>query len=119
MLQQLGGEVISVDKAPLDPAVVALPRVRFLQESAFGLAPESLGRVDWVLCDVACYPERLLGLVQRWLDSGVCARFVCTVKLQGAADQGVLERFAAIAGSRLVHLFHNKHELTWIRLPPA
>ena len=24
-------------------------------------------------------------------------------------------RFAAIPGSRLVHLHHNKHELTWMR----
>jgi 23S rRNA (cytidine2498-2'-O)-methyltransferase len=115
VLQQLGSDVISVDKAPLDPRVAALPRVRFVRESAFGLAPEALGRVDWVLCDVACYPERLLGLVQRWLASGVCERFVCTVKLQGTADGDVLERFAALPGSRLVHLFHNKHELTWMR----
>ncbi len=25
-------------------------------------------------------------------------------------------RFAAIPGSRLLHLHHNKHELTWIKL---
>ena len=25
-------------------------------------------------------------------------------------------RFAAIPGSRLHHLFHNKHELTWIKI---
>jgi 23S rRNA (cytidine2498-2'-O)-methyltransferase len=118
VLQQLGSDVISVDKAPLDATVAALPRVRSLQESAFSLAPESLGRVDWMLCDVACYPERLLRLVQRWLDSGVCERFVCTVKLQGATDTRALEQFAAIAASRLVHLFHNKHELTWVRLSP-
>ena len=24
--------------------------------------------------------------------------------------------FAAIPGSRLMHLHHNKHELTWVRL---
>jgi 23S rRNA (cytidine2498-2'-O)-methyltransferase len=117
VLQQLGSDVISVDKAPLDPAVAALQRVRFRRESAFGLAPESLGRVDWVFCDVACYPERLLGLVRRWLDSGVCRRFVCTVKLQGTTDTAALEGFAALEDSRLVHLFHNKHELTWMTSP--
>jgi 23S rRNA (cytidine2498-2'-O)-methyltransferase len=26
------------------------------------------------------------------------------------------QRFAAIPDSRLIHLHHNKHELTWIRL---
>ncbi len=117
VLQRLGSEVISVDKAPLDPSVAALPRVRFRRESAFGLTPAALGRVDWMLCDIACYPERLLGLVQRWLESGACERLVCTVKLQGATDTDALERFAALPGSRLVHLYHNKHELTWVRLP--
>jgi 23S rRNA (cytidine2498-2'-O)-methyltransferase len=113
VLQQLGGEVISVDKAPLDPAVAALERVAFRQESAFGLDPASLGRVDWMLCDVACYPARLFALVERWLASNACARFVCTLKFQGETDTDTIARFAAIPGSRLVHLAHNKHELTW------
>ena len=117
VLQQLGSNVISVDKAPLDPSVSALPRVDFRQESAFGIAPDSLGAVDWMVCDVACYPQRLLDLIERWLESAVCERFVCTVKLQGAGDTAALERLAALPHSRLVHLFHNKHELTWLRHP--
>jgi 23S rRNA (cytidine2498-2'-O)-methyltransferase len=45
---------------------------------------------------------------------------IFTIKLQGATDHDVTRRFAAIPGSRLLHLHHNKHELTWIRLsPPA
>ncbi len=117
VLQQLGSDVISVDKAPLDSNVAGLPRVRYRRQSAFALAPESMGRVDWMLCDVACYPERLLALIERWLESDTCERFVCTVKLQGAGDTTALARLAALPGSRLVHLFHNKHELTWMRLP--
>jgi 23S rRNA (cytidine2498-2'-O)-methyltransferase len=117
VLQQLGCEVISVDKAPLAPQVAALGGIEFRRESAFGLVPGSVGRVDWLFCDVACYPKRLLALVRRWLESGCCERFLCTVKLQGATDQASLDEFAAIPGSRLVHLAHNKHELTWILLP--
>jgi len=30
-----------------------------------------------------------------------------------------MAEFAAIPGSRLVHLHHNKHELTWINLGVA
>jgi 23S rRNA (cytidine2498-2'-O)-methyltransferase len=116
VLQQLGAEVISVDKAPLDSSVAALERVTFRQESAFGLDPASLGRVDWMCCDVACYPERLFGLVQRWLASGACERFVCTLKFQGATDTETIARFAALPRSRLLHLSHNKHELTWLRV---
>jgi 23S rRNA (cytidine2498-2'-O)-methyltransferase len=38
---------------------------------------------------------------------------VCTVKFQGATDHAAAEAFAAIPGGRLMHLYHNKHELTF------
>lgn len=113
VLQQLGAAVISVDKAELDPAVAALPGVMFRRESAFGLEPKAVGQVDWLFCDIACYPKRLLELLRRWIDSGVCQRFVCTLKFQGSTDHAIARDFAAIEGSRLQHLAHNKHELTW------
>jgi len=112
-LHQLGARVISVDKAPLDPRVAALPGVEHRLESAFSLTPSSLGQVDWLFCDMACYPERLLGLVRQWLSAGACRRMLCTIKFQGATDHAVAAEFAAIPGSQLFHLSCNKHELTW------
>ncbi len=114
VLQQLGASVISVDKAPLDPQVGRLPGIEFRRESAFGLEPAGFERVDWIFCDVACYPKRLLNLVRTWIESGVCRRFVCTIKLQGVHDPTMLRAFASIPGSTLRHLWHNKHELTWM-----
>jgi 23S rRNA (cytidine2498-2'-O)-methyltransferase len=116
VLQCLGARVVSVDKAPLDPRIAALPGIETRQESAFALAPDALGPVDWLFSDVVCYPERLLALVERWLAAGTCRCFVCSVKFQGATDHATARRFAAIPGSRLFHLHANKHELTWIRL---
>jgi 23S rRNA (cytidine2498-2'-O)-methyltransferase len=116
VLASLGAHVISVDKAPLDPRVAALPGIEMRRESAFGLDPTSVGALDWLFSDVVCYPKRLLGLVERWMAAGTCRRFVCTLKFQGPTDHETARRFAAIPGSRLLHLHHNKHELTWIRL---
>jgi 23S rRNA (cytidine2498-2'-O)-methyltransferase len=116
VLAGLGARVISVDKAPLDPRVAALPGIEMRRESAFGLEPTSVGAIDWLFSDVVCYPRRLLGLVERWLAAGTCRSFVCTLKFQGPTDHETARRFAAIPGSRLLHLHHNKHELTWIRL---
>ncbi|MCC6470997.1 MAG: hypothetical protein IT563_21955 [Alphaproteobacteria bacterium] len=116
VLQGLGARVVAVDKAPLDPRIAALPGVEARRESAFALDPAALGPVDWLCCDVVCYPSRLLGLVRRWLDAGRARNFVCTLKFQGPTDHATAREFAAIPGSRLLHLFHNKHELTWIRL---
>jgi len=41
VLQSVGAHVVSVDKAPLDPKIAALPNIEFKQESAFGLRPQS------------------------------------------------------------------------------
>ena len=114
VLAELGARVISVDKAELDPRVASRPNVEHRKESAFGLDPAAIGEVDWLFSDVICYPERLYGLVERW--RGVAKRFVCTLKFQGETDHATARRFAAIDGSRLVHLSHNRHELTWVLL---
>ena len=109
-LARLGAAVTAVDKANIDPLVTALPGVSVLRESAFALEPQP---VDWLFSDVAAYPDRLLGLVRRWIASGQVRRIVCTVKFQGDTDHDTAAAFAAIPGGRLLHLFHNKHELTF------
>ncbi|RAU21742.1 hypothetical protein CU669_12295 [Paramagnetospirillum kuznetsovii] len=119
VLATTGARVISIDKAPLAPAIAALPNVDYRQGSAFGLEPAEIGPVDWLCSDVICYPERLLRLVERWLAEGTAGNFICTLKFQGDTDFETARRFAAIPGSRLLHLSHNKHELTWIRLSPV
>jgi 23S rRNA (cytidine2498-2'-O)-methyltransferase len=116
VLQGLGARVLSIDKAPLDPAIGRLPNVEERRESAFALDPKSVGPVDWLFSDVICYPKRLLTTVRKWLEAGNVGRFVCTLKFQGATDFETMRGFAAIPGSRLLHLHHNKHELTWVKL---
>ena len=116
VLHGAGARVISVDKAPLDPRIAALPCLEHRQLSAFALDPASLGPVDWLFSDVVCYPARLYRLVESWLEAGTCRRFLCTIKFQGATDHETARRFAAIPNSRLMHLSHNKHELTWVKL---
>ena len=114
VLASLGARVIAVDKAPLEPAVAAMPGVEWRGGSAFALAPADIGAVDWLFSDVIAYPERLLRLVQSWHTSGLARHFVCTLKFQGATDHDAATAFAAIPGARVVHLHHNKHELTFM-----
>lgn len=113
-LAELGAEVLSVDKAPLDASVAALPGVQVVQGSAFALEPASVGPVSWLFSDVICYPPRLLAMVRRWLDGGFARHFVCTVKLQGRGDD-TWRLFRELPGE-LRHLSHNKHELTWMHV---
>ena len=115
-LQRMGAKVTSVDKAPLDKEIANLPGIAFRLESAFGLDPRAVGPIDWVFSDIVCYPARLLALIERWLAAGTCRHFVCTIKFQGETDHETARRFAAIPGSQLRHLHHNRHELTWSKL---
>lgn len=116
VLAALGARVTAVDKAALAPSVTRLPNVAVMQQSAFALEPCAVGPIDWLFSDVICYPARLLALVEMWMKAGTVRRFVCTVKFQGATDFEIARRFAQIPGARLLHLHHNKHELTWLKL---
>jgi 23S rRNA (cytidine2498-2'-O)-methyltransferase len=105
--------IISVDKAPIEKRIMDLGRIDFKQESAFGLDPKDFGEINWFCSDIICYPERLLNLVKRFNDSGKVKNFVCTIKYQAEIDWTETFKFLEIPNSRIVHLHHNKHEVTW------
>jgi 23S rRNA (cytidine2498-2'-O)-methyltransferase len=112
VLQSLGAKVLSIDKAPLDPKISALPKVTFKQQSAFALQPTDFEQVDWFVGDIACYPERLYSWIMPWIESGKVKQFILTIKLQGDNDLTELKRFQSIPGARILHLNYNKHEVT-------
>ena len=109
VLASLGASVRAVDKAPLDPRIAAMAGVEQVIDSAFAMPPEP---VDWLVCDVIAYPARLLTLIERWIAAEAARRIVCTIKFQGDSDHSAADGFAALPNGRLMHLFHNKHELT-------
>lgn len=114
VMQNLGTQVTAVDKAPLDPRIANLPGVSFLKQSAFALEPASVDKkVDWLLCDIACYPDRLYTLLSKWLAADKARHYIFTIKLQGETDLELLNKFKAIPNSRTIHLFNNKHEATF------
>ena len=115
LLARTGASVVAVDKAPLAATVARLPNVHWQEGSAFALDPRDQPPVDWLCSDVICYPRRLLGLVQRWVDAGAAGTMICSIKFQGVTDHGIVREFAAIPGARVLHLHHNKHELTFVR----
>lgn len=114
VLVNLGAQVYAVDRAALAPKLMEHPLVKFQAHDAFTLKPAEIGHCDWVFSDVICYPERLLKWVNEWLESGLVDNMICTIKMQGEPDWNVINKFAEIPGSEIVHLNYNKHELTWI-----
>lgn len=116
-IQKLGARVLSVDRSPLDPQIADLPGITFQRGNVFSLSPDSFlernGKLDWLFCDVVCYPEKLYEWILPWVESGICRHFLGALKFQGNNNYEIAQKFAEIPGSRIVHLFHNKHELTW------
>ena len=114
VLVGLGAEVFAVDRAELAPELMKNPLVKFQAHDAFTLKPEEIGPIDWLFSDVICYPERLLQWINMWLDYNPNLNMICTIKMQGEIDWPLIQQFADIPGSKIVHLNYNKHELTWI-----
>jgi 23S rRNA (cytidine2498-2'-O)-methyltransferase len=119
---KLGAKVTACDRAPLDAAIAGMRGVDYLKHDAFTLKPADIGALNWLFCDAAVYPERLYEWVCKWLDSGLCGNFVCTIKLQGKPGSeefshayALIKKFNVIPNSKVVHLYNNKHELTWIK----
>lgn len=120
VMQSLGANVTSVDKAPLDEKIAALPRIHYLKQSAFALEPSKLEQgYDWVLSDVACYPDRAYDLIMKWIESGKAKKqMIFTIKLQGEIDLATIRRFQDIPNSRVLNMFYNKHEVTFFYPDP-
>lgn len=114
VLRQLGCTVTAVDRSELSPLLMSDSNVEFIKHDAFTLPIEEFGSFDWVFSDVICYPERLLSWVTKWIESGKVKNMICTIKLQGEQNWSIIDQFAAIPGSTVVHLCCNKHELTWM-----
>ncbi len=114
VLRRLGCTVTAVDRSELAPSLMSDPDVTFIKHDAFTLPIEELGSFDWIFSDVICYPERLLSWVKKWIESGKIKNMVCTIKLQGEQNWSIIDEFASIPGSSVVHLVYNKHELTWM-----
>ncbi|MBI5630691.1 MAG: rRNA methyltransferase [Elusimicrobia bacterium] len=108
-----GARVCAVDNGPLKGGALH-PEIRHLESDAFSFEPEC--SVDWLFCDMVEDPDRVLGLVGRWLKHRWCRRLVVNLKF-GRLDPLTLARRcgevrARCRLSRLRHLYHDREELT-------
>lgn len=114
VMQSLGAKVTAVDKASLDPNIAKLPGISYLKQSAFAIEPAEWDHsYDWVLSDIACYPDRAYALIMKWIASGKAKQMIFTIKLQGKIDLATIKKFQEIPNSYITNLFYNKHEATF------
>jgi 23S rRNA (cytidine2498-2'-O)-methyltransferase len=114
VLSELGCEVLAIDRSELAPEIASRENVEFRKQSAFAIEPKDVPKVDWLFSDLICYPDRLFKYLEKWRALEDRPNFVCTLKFQGPTDFDAIRAFQAIPGSKVIHLVHNKHEVTWI-----
>ena len=118
VLSQQIAKVYSVDKAPLDSKIANIKNVKYSSEDAFNLDPKKFSDCTWLFSDIICTPQRLLELVNNWRQNSDVKNYVCTIKFKGACDFDIMNEFLKISHSRIIHLYQNKNEVTWIRQEP-
>jgi 23S rRNA (cytidine2498-2'-O)-methyltransferase len=118
VLANMGCEVVSIDKAPLDLSLQKNKLITYVKQDAFKLSPKEFSakfpKVTWLFSDIIGAPEKILELVELWSQSTQIKNFVVTIKFKGETDLRSLDAFLQFKNSRALHLFHNKHEVTWI-----
>lgn len=115
VLSQLSHKVYSYDRADLDPKIAAIQNIEFSKQDAFNLDYDKLSDCTWLFSDIICTPARLYELVTDCMKNSNIQNFVCTLKFKGDCDFEMIKKFLDIDHSKIVHLYQNKNEVTWIR----
>lgn len=115
VLSQCFKTVYTFDRADLDPKIQKIPNIVHAKTDAFKIDPNDYTNCSWFFSDLICSPEKILETIQYWLDHSQIRNFVCTIKFKGQTDYEVIDKLRKIPDSKLVRLYQNKHEVTWIK----
>lgn len=118
-IHQLKCFVHAIDRAPLRQDLMSASRLKFSKMDAFSFLPDSKQKMDWIFSDLICEPQRLLAFVKVWVAEGSVKTIVATIKFKGNTDVETMNQFVQIQGSKILHLYNNKHEVTWIYYRPC
>ncbi|MCS6838584.1 MAG: hypothetical protein NZ480_07020 [Bdellovibrionaceae bacterium] len=119
LLSQLGCSIECIDKGTMSSEILNNKNVTWHKTSAFSwVKKHSVVGFDWLFSDMACSPEKLLDLIEWTVQQNPQIRIVATIKLNrhlGNWNQ-LIEQFLRVPNAEIIHLYHNKHELTFLRL---
>lgn len=112
---QQGASVTAIDRSPLRADLMRHAKVEFVKGDAFAYEPPQ--PVDWLLCDVAAFPQRTLELLAQWLGRRWCRNFVVTTKFRGQEGYELLPAYKQLLRDsgyefQLRRLNANKNEMT-------
>lgn len=111
-----GCKVIAIDRSEVREDLLHDDQLEFYKTDAFQFKTNE--PIDWAISDIICMPERILELVDTWVVTKLCRRFVFTIKFQGQDHYSILNEFKDKVDSLndyeviLRQLNMNKNEVT-------
>lgn len=115
VLEKFCKEIHTFDRAPLDQKLQNLKSIHHHIGDAFQIPPEKYKNFDWFFSDLICTPEKIHETILFWLNKSNISNFVCTIKFKGSCQFEILDQLLLIPDSKIVHLYQNKNEVTWIK----
>ena len=118
VLSQYFKTVYSVDKAKLDMKINKITNIEYCQGDAFKVSTDDFKDCSWLFSDIICTPMKTYDLIMHWMKNSNIKNYVCTIKFKGDCDFDIIKKLLMIPDSKIIHLYQNKNEVTWIRLLP-
>jgi 23S rRNA U2552 (ribose-2'-O)-methylase RlmE/FtsJ len=110
--------IIAVDRSEMDVRMKNNLLVTFVAGDAFAYQPHLSPSVDWMMSDIIAYPERMIGLLDKWCSGHWAKHMIVTIKFQGITPNwDALHTAIEVVQShgyhaRAKHFFNNKNEVT-------
>jgi 23S rRNA (cytidine2498-2'-O)-methyltransferase len=76
-----GARVVAVDNGAMKGAAAEHPEVEHLTADGFVFRPDRGKRFGWLFCDMVEDPHRVLALVEKWVSSAWCEKFIVNLKM--------------------------------------
>lgn len=115
VLSQFFNKVYTFDRADLAPQIKKISNIEHRIGDAFKIDPNQFNDVDWFFSDLICTPEKIYETIQFWLTHSRVKNYVCTIKFKGQTDFEIIDKLLKIPDSKIVRLYQNKNEVTWIK----
>lgn len=114
-----GATVYAIDNGPLKGGAKDNPNIIHRREDAFKFRDRSIERFDWLYCDMVEEPHHSFKLLQSWVESRYCRKFVVNLKFGRVNPNTLLAEIRSNSGFiksceslKIRHLNHDREEFT-------
>ncbi len=111
-------KVYTVDRADLDKKIQKISNIEHTIGDAFQVNCDNYKECTWLFSDIICTPQKAYDLIEYWMKNSNIKNYVCTIKFKGVSEFDIISKLLKIENSKIVHLYQNKNEVTWIKLAP-